>query len=327
MVYLWNINIMAQNKKTIKKNILITGGSGFIGSALTKYLVESNHNVIVYDNNSRGNLRRLTSVIKKIKFIKGDIRNRKRLFSIKEKVDTVIHLAYVNGTEFFYKKPFEILDIAVNGLVNILDFSKKKGVKNFYLASSSEVYQNPTKIPTDEKEMLKIPDIHNPRYSYGGGKIISELYGIHFAKKYFKKFIIFRPHNVYGNDMGNEHVIPQFISRFDKLKKGNRFLIYGTGNEQRSFIYIDDFVSGFDKIFKKGKNQEIYNIGTTQKIKISDLARLVAKILNKKIQFKKTKILKGSPSIRCPNINKINKLGFKYEISLEEGIRRIIDLR
>ena len=318
---------MAKNKKTIKKNILITGGSGFIGSALTKYLVESNHNVIVYDNNSRGNLRRLTSVIKKIKFIKGDIRNRKRLFSIKEKVDTVIHLAYVNGTEFFYKKPFEILDIAVNGLVNILDFSKKKGVKNFYLASSSEVYQNPTKIPTDEKEMLKIPDIHNPRYSYGGGKIISELYGIHFAKKYFKKFIIFRPHNVYGNDMGNEHVIPQFINRFDKLKKGNKFLIYGTGNEQRSFIYIDDFVSGFDKIFKKGKNQEIYNIGTTQKIKISDLARLVAKILNKKIQFKKTKILKGSPSIRCPNINKINKLGFKYEISLEEGIRRIIKLR
>ena len=300
MVYLWNINIMAQNKKTIKKNILITGGSGFIGSALTKYLVESNHNVIVYDNNSRGNLRRLTSVIKKIKFIKGDIRNRKRLFSIKEKIDTVIHLAYVNGTEFFYKKPFEILDIAVNGLVNILDFSKKKGVKNFYLASSSEVYQNPTKIPTDEKEMLKIPDIHNPRYSYGGGKIISELYGIHFAKKYFKKFIIFRPHNVYGSDMGNE---------------------------QRSFIYIDDFVSGFDKIFKKGKNREIYNIGTTQKIKISDLARLVAKILNKKIQFKKTKILKGSPSVRCPNINKIKKLGFKYEISLEEGIRRIIDLR
>ena len=327
MVYLRNINNMAQNKKTIKKNILITGGSGFIGSALTKYLVESNHNVIVYDNNSRGNLRRLTSVIKKIKFIKGDIRNRKRLFSIKEKVDTVIHLAYVNGTEFFYKKPFEILDIAVNGLVNILDFSKKKGVENFYLASSSEVYQNPTKIPTDEKEMLKIPDIHNPRYSYGGGKIISELYGIHFAKKYFKKFIIFRPHNVYGSDMGNEHVIPQFINRFDKLKKDNKFLIYGTGNEQRSFIYIDDFVSGFDRIFKKGKNREIYNIGTTQKIKISDLARLVAKILNKKIQFKKTKILKGSPSIRCPNINKIKKLGFKYEISLEEGIRRIIDLR
>ena len=325
MVCLWTINNMAKNKKTLKQNILITGGSGFIGSALTKYLVKNNHNVIVYDNNSRGNLRRLKTVIKKIKFIKGDIRNKKKLFSIKQKIDTVIHLAYINGTEFFYKKPFEILDIAVNGLVNILDFSKKKNVKNFYLASSSEVYQNPIKIPTDEKEMLKIPDIHNPRYSYGGGKIISELYGIHFAKKYLKKFIIFRPHNVYGKDMGSEHVIPQFIDRFDKLKKNNKFLIYGTGNEQRSFIHIDDFVSGFDKIFKKGKNQEIYNIGTTEKVKILNLANLIAKILGKKIKFKKTKILKGSPSIRCPNINKIKKLGFKYKISLKNGIKKVIN--
>lgn len=316
---------MAKNKKNLKQNILITGGSGFIGSALTKYLVENSHNVIVYDNNSRGNLRRLKPVIKKIKFIKGDIRNKKKLFSIKQKIDTVIHLAYVNGTEFFYKKPFEILDIAVNGLVNILDFSKKKNVKNFYLASSSEVYQNPIKIPTNEKEMLKIPDIHNPRYSYGGGKIISELYGIHFAKKYLKKFIIFRPHNVYGKDMGNEHVIPQFLNRFNKLKKNKKFLIYGTGNEQRSFIHIEDFVSGFDKIFKKGKNQEIYNIGTTEKIKILNLANLIAKILRKKIKFKKIKILKGSPSIRCPDINKIKKLGFKYKISLKNGIKKVIN--
>ena len=96
---------MAKNKKNLKQNILITGGSGFIGSAITSYLVENNHNVIVYDNNSRGNLRRLKPVIKKIKFIKGDIRNKKKLFSIKQKIDTVIHLAYVNGTEFFYKKP------------------------------------------------------------------------------------------------------------------------------------------------------------------------------------------------------------------------------
>ena len=125
--------------------------------------------------------------------------------------------------------------------------------------------------------------------------------------------------------MGSEHVIPQFIDRFDKLKKNNKFLIYGTGNEQRSFIHIDDFVSGFDKIFKKGKNQEIYNIGTTEKVKILNLANLIAKILGKKIKFKKTKILKGSPSIRCPNINKIKKLGFKYKISLKNGIKKVIN--
>jgi len=281
--------------------------------------------VTVYDNNSRGKISRIKDVKNKIHFIKGDIRDKKKLLSIKGNFDTVVHLAYVNGTKFFYKKPFEILDIAVNGLVNILEFSKVKKVKNFFLASSSEVYQNPLKIPTDETEMLKIPDIHNPRYSYGGGKIISELYGIHFAKKYLKKFIIFRPHNVYGRDMGNDHVIPEFINRLKKLKKGNKFLIYGTGKEERSFIHIDDFIFGFDKIFKKGKNKEIYNIGTTQKIKVEDLAKLISKIFKRKIGFKKTKILKGSPTSRCPNINKIKKLGFKQNISLKDGIKKIIN--
>ena len=150
-------------------------------------------------------------------------------------------------------------------MLNILKFSKEKKVKNFYLASSSEVYQNPLKYPTDEKEMLKIPDIHNPRYSYGGGKIFSELYGIHYAKKNFKKFIIFRPHNVYGKDMGNEHVIPEFINRFRKIKNNKNFLIYGTGKEVRSFIYIEDFIQGFDKIFRRGKNQEIYNMEQVKK--------------------------------------------------------------
>lgn len=308
----------------MKNNILVTGGSGFIGSAIVKYLVKRNLNVIVYDNNSRGKIERLKSIKKKIKFIKGDIRDKKKLFSIKENVDTVIHLAYVNGTKFFYKRPFEILDIAVNGLINILEFSKKKKIKNFFLASSSEVYQNPLRIPTDEKEMLKIPDIFNPRYSYGGGKIISELYSLYFAKKNFKKFVIFRPHNVYGKDMGNEHVVPEFINRLKILNKNKKFMISGTGKEIRSFIYIDDFISGFDKIFRKGKNFQIYNIGTSEKIRIIDLAKLIASIFDKKIKIKKTKILKGSPTIRCPDIKKIKSIGFKQNVGLKEGLIKII---
>ena len=107
---------MVKKKKNLKKNVLITGGSGFIGSAITEYIVKNKFNAIVFDNNSRGNLRRLSKIRKKIKFIKGDIRNKKKLLSINGNIDTVIHLAYVNGTKFFYKKPYEILDIAVNGL-------------------------------------------------------------------------------------------------------------------------------------------------------------------------------------------------------------------
>ena len=308
----------------MKKNILVTGGSGFIGSAIVKYLVKKKYNVVVFDNNSRGRSRRIKDVNNKISFIKGDIRDKKKLLSINKKIDTIIHLAYINGTKFFYKKPFEILDIAVNGYLNILEFCKIKKVQNLFLASSSEVYQNPIKIPTDENEMLKIPDIHNPRYSYGGGKIFSELYGLYFAKKYLKKFIIFRPHNVYGADMGNDHVIPEFIIRFKKIGKKKNFLIHGTGNEVRSFIHIDDFISGFDKVFQRGKNTEIYNIGTTEKVKISRLAYLISKIYKKKIKIIRSKLPKGSPSKRCPDIGKIKKLGFKQKISLRNGLKKVI---
>lgn len=310
--------------KKLKQNILVTGGSGFIGSSIVKYLVENGHSVTVLDNNSRGKIKRLDGIFNKIRFIKADIRNIKKIKSISGSFDTIVHLAYVNGTKFFYKKPFEILDIGVNGFLNILEFSKKKKIKNFFLASSSEVYQNPLKIPTDEKEMLKVPDIHNPRYSYGGGKIFSELYGIHFAKKYLKKFIIFRPHNVYGKDMGNEHVIPEFIKRFRNIGKRNKFLIHGSGKEIRSFIHIEDFIMGFDKIFTKGKNLEIYNIGTEKKVNIISLVKILSKIFNKKVIINRVKLLKGSPSKRCPNITKIKKLGFKPQISLKEGLKKII---
>jgi nucleoside-diphosphate-sugar epimerase len=307
----------------MNKNILVTGGTGFIGSEITKYLVKKNYNVTVFDDNSRGKTNRLESVWKKIKFIKGDIRNRRQVYLATKNIHSIIHLAYINGTKFFYSRPYEILEVATKGMLNLIDACKTNNIKKFYLASSSEVYQTPLKIPTDEKEMLKIPDIFNPRYSYGGGKIISELLGLHFAKKNIKKFIIFRPHNVYSGDMGNEHVIPEFINRIKNIKKDGKFLIQGDGNQKRSFIHIDDFIEAFDKVFKKGKNQEIYNIGTTEVIKIKDLAKKISKIFNTKIKLKKIKINAGGTKIRCPNINKLKKLGFKPRINLDKGLEKI----
>ena len=311
--------------KNKKKHFFVTGGTGFIGSAICELLVNKGHKVTIYDDNSRGSLRRVTHIKKKIKIVKGDIRNYEQLNKAMNNVDVVIHLAYINGTKFFYTKPVLILDIAIKGIINILQLCIKKKIKEIYLASSSEVYQTPGKIPTDEKESLKIPDIYNPRYSYGGGKILTELMGVHFGKKYFKKLIIFRPHNVYGPNMGYEHVIPEFIKRFKNLKS-KKFKIQGTGNEVRSFIYIDDFISAFNLILNKGKHLNIYNIGTSEKIKIKYLANKLSKLFNKKIKLKRTSGKKGGTKIRLPDIKKIMKLGFRQKISLTKGLRKIIKI-
>ena len=315
---------MGVSLKGNRKTFLVTGGTGFIGSNICGLLVNKNYRVKIFDNNSRGNLSKIKKIKKKIKFIKGDIRNKKLLNRALKNTDAVIHLAYVNGTGNFYKVPVKILDIAVKGILNVLDGCIKNNIKELYLASSSEVYQTAEKIPTDEKESLKIPDIYNPRYSYGGGKILTELMGVHYGKFFFNKLVIFRPHNVYGPNMGCEHVIPEFINRF-KSTKGKNFKIQGTGNEIRSFIYIKDFIDAFNLILKRGKHLNIYNIGTNEKIRIKNLAYKLSRIFKKKITLKKTSLAKGGTKIRIPDINKIKKLGFKAKFNLDKGLRQILN--
>ena len=246
----------------------------------------------------------------------------KRAF-IKNKIHCVIHLAYINGTKHFYEKPIDVLNVGLKGIINVLELSKKYNVKKFILASSSEVYQTPNQVPTSENEMLKVPDIYNPRYSYGAGKIISELMTINYGKKYFKKTIIFRPHNVYSGDMGNEHVIPQFVNKIKRSSNG-KIKIKGTGKEIRSFIHIEDFINAFDLIFRKGKNLEIYNIGTKEKISIKNLAFLIASVINKKIKLSSTSSYIGNTPLRCPDIKKIKRLGFNQKIKIELGLKKII---
>ncbi len=306
----------------MKKKFLITGGTGFIGSNISNMLADKGYSVTVFDNNKRGKINRIKN--KNIKFIKGDIRSIKDLKRAFKGVNAVIHLAYVNGTKYFYSQPDLVLDIASKGLINIFDLCIKSKIKELYLASSSEVYQNPFKIPTDENEMLKIPDVHNPRYSYGGGKILTELYGINFGRKYFKKLIIFRPHNVYGNDMGNEHVIPELIKKVKNLKNNRKLEIQGSGKETRSFIHIEDFCNAFHLLVKKGRHLNIYNLGTEERVSIKKILKYIKKFSNKEFNISNVPLKKGGTQHRCPNISKIKKLGFKQTIKLVNGIENLV---
>ncbi|HLB41676.1 MAG TPA: SDR family NAD(P)-dependent oxidoreductase [Gammaproteobacteria bacterium] len=313
---------------------LITGGSGFIGSSLAKSLLAAGHQVRVYDNDSRGCQARLDKISDNpnLEFIKGDIRNEDAVAIACQGVDSVLHLAYINGTEFFYEKPELILDVGVRGMLAVISGCREAGVRELVTMSSSEVYQD-QRIPTDENVPLVVPDVHNPRYSYGGGKIISELMTINFGRNGFNRVMIIRPHNVYGPDMGKEHVIPQLTLRLTGMmhhpdnqeaiasNKPIDFLIQGNGMQTRSFVYIDDFVAGIMKILQYGKHLEIYHLGTTEEILIRNVALEIAATLNTKINLQFSKELWGSVQRRCPNIDKVRALGFAPTISIKEGIR------
>jgi nucleoside-diphosphate-sugar epimerase len=318
------LSLHGKNFVSNNKTVLVTGGAGFIGKAIVNYLINQGLNVIVIDNCSRPHVKIFKS--KNLKFIKGDICDDKTFYKLKKykkKIRCVVHLAYINGTKNFYKKPLDVLNVAVKGLINTFDYIKKNSIKEVYLASSSEVYYQPKSYPTSESVPLVIPDIFNPRYSYSCGKILSEVYGVNFAKKYLDKLIIFRPHNVYGKNMGHDHVIPEIIKKIKKIKKNKKkeIIIQGNGAEIRSFIYIDDFINAFHIIFNKTKGIDVFNLGNDEPIKIKKLINIISKNYEIKLLIKSGKPAVGATTRRHPDISKIRKLGYTQKIYIEQGIK------
>jgi nucleoside-diphosphate-sugar epimerase len=310
--------------------ILVTGGSGFIGSGLVKALVGAGNQVRVLDNNSRGNPGRLKDVANDIELIAGDVRDADAVARAAEGMDEVHHLAFVNGTEFFYKAPELVLDVGVRGMINVIDACRRHGIGTLLLASSSEVYQTPPRIPTDESAPLTVPDPLNPRYSYGAGKLISEIMAINFGRKFFQRVLIFRPHNAYGPDMGFEHVIPQFALRLDALAKAQpagrlRFEMQGTGEETRSFCFIDDLIAGVMVMREKGEHLGIYHVGTMEEVTIAELARRVARAAGREIEPIAGPPAAGGTPRRCPDISKLARLGYKPRVALDEGLKPTLD--
>ena len=308
----------------------MTGGSGFIGSALVSRLVGAGHSVRVLDDNSRGHSRRLERVASAIEFVNGDVRDYGAVDAATRGMDAVAHLAFVNGTRFFYEKPRLVLEVGVKGAVNTLDAAIKHGVRRYWLMSSSEVYQTPSKVPTDETEGFRIPDPMNPRYSYGGGKIISELMAIHYGRECFEQVVIVRPHNVYGPDMGWEHVVPQFALRALDAARNHPegplpFPVLGDGTQTRSFVYIDDFADGCALAFTKGEHLGIYHLGTLDEVTIAQLATKIVRSIGREIDLRFGQTPKGETGRRCPDIARARGLGYDPKVSLDEGIRKTVD--
>lgn len=314
----------------IPKRYLVTGGTGFIGSALVKRLVADGHRVRVLDNNSRGAARRIADIIDDIELVEADIRDAKAVTAAAKGVDCVCHLAAVNGTEFFYSKPELVLDVGIRGMLAVIDACRANDVGDLVYASSSEVYQTPPAVPTDETAPLSVPDVTNPRYSYGGSKIIGELIALNYGKTGFERVTIFRPHNVYGPDMGWEHVLPQFVLRAKELIARYPdgvvpFPIQGDGSQTRAFIHINDFTDALIDVIDKGGHLEIYNIGNPEEVTIADLAQRVMAYMGRQTELIPGEKPEGATPRRSPDITKLSGLGFKPKLSLDAGLPSLID--
>lgn len=309
------------------RRFLVTGGTGFLGSALSRALSAAGGLVRVFDDDSRGARRRLGDAAGQIEIIHGDIRDPQAVRAAAAGIDVLCHLAYINGTELFYRQPDLVLDVAVRGMTNVIDACRLNNIGTLLLASSSEVYQTPPIIPTPESVPLIVPDPLNPRFSYGGGKIISELMAINFGR-HLERVLIFRPHNVYGPDMGNEHVIPQLALRMRKLMAADDgpigFPIQGTGRETRAFVFVDDLVAGVLRILERGEHLGIYHVGTEDEVTIESLAGKIARFFDRDIVAVPGDLQPGSTARRCPDITKVRQLGYEPKVSLDEGLARTL---
>lgn len=312
------------------RKAIITGGSGFIGSYLTRHMVSLGWSVTVVDNMTRGVPDRLKSVQKDIDLLKVDVRDEDTLTDAARGCDVMFHLAAVNGTENFYQRPELVLDVGLRGALAAVDACQNADVPDLVVASSAEVYQTPPAVPTAEGVPLMLPDSLNPRYSYGGSKIVSELIAFNYGCDHFRKVQVFRPHNVYGPDMGFKHVIPQFVLRAKALSeerdsKTITFPIQGSGEETRAFCYVDDVVNGIVQMYETGEHRNVYHIGNDDMISIGALARKIGDDMNLSLVPEPSAPPEGETPVRCPDISKMRALGYEPGVSLQQGLATTVD--
>jgi UDP-glucose 4-epimerase len=313
----------------MSKKVIVTGGGGFIGAYLVKKLVREGWDVGVIDTMIRGDVSRFAEVADQVQLHSIDVRDEDAVSKAVEGAEVVMHLAAINGTENFYTRPELVLDVGIRGALAVVNACRRSGVADLVLASTAEVYQTPAIVPTPEEIALMLPNSLNPRYSYGGSKIVSELIAFNYAQEHFRKVQVFRPHNIYGPNMGWKHVMPQFILRaaevLDGRKISARFPIQGDGQETRAFCYVDDVVDGIVTMYEKGNHREIYHIGNDEEISIRELVERLGSIMGGTLNIEPSLGAEGGTLRRCPDISKMRALGYAPKIDLIAGLKQTVE--
>ena len=297
---------------------LVTGGAGFIGSHLTKKLVEEGNDVTIIDNLNTGKEKNLESIKNKIDFVKGSILDIELLEKLTKDVDGVYHQAALASVQDSFFKSDEYHDVNVNGTENILKLAKQYNFKVVY-ASSSSVYGNPVRIPNRES------DEKNPINPYAETKLKKE----ELAQKYSEmgvKVIGLRYFNVFGKGQSKEYagVLKLFLERIrDKLPPK----INGDGTQFRDFVYVGDVVNANIMSMNSDVNHAFFNVGTNTSITILDLAKIIIKFAKLDLEPIFGPALEGDVQKTIANIDLIKeKIGWKPSVILEEWINEIISM-
>ena len=299
--------------------VLITGGAGFIGSHLAKSLVNDGHEVVVIDNLSMGEEKNLSGL--NVEFLEHDVTDKEFMHRIlrKYKFDYIYFLAAVASVADSIARPLETHAVNQEIVLDTLEFIRHNNLllKRFIFTSSAAVYGDSPITPKREDTSVQ------PLTPYAVDKYASERFTINYEKLHGVPTVAVRFFNVFGPNQSPKSPYSGVLSIItDKLKNGETFTLYGDGMQTRDFIYIDDVIEALRLVAIKTSKSAVYNVANGKETSLLDIIRLYEKVTGKKLKIDQQPTRNGDISKSVADITKIQKLGFKSNWSLEEGLKK-----
>jgi UDP-glucuronate decarboxylase len=297
---------------------LLTGAAGFLGSHISKKLIDNNHEVIGLDDLSTGSIKNIKQLTNhpKYSFIEHDVR-----IPYQAKVDAILNFACPASPINYQKDPVRTIETNFLGMINMLHLANETGAR-IIQASTSEIYGDPTQSPQKESYWGNVNPI-GIRSCYDEGKRAAETLCFDYRRQYNLDTRVIRIFNTYGPNMaiGDGRVVSNFIVQALRNEPIN---IYGDGKQTRSFCYVSDLVEGIYKLLQLDTNPETpINLGNPNEFTILELAKVIIKITNSKSEIVNNPLPLDDPKQRCPDISLAKStLNWKPTIELREGIEK-----
>lgn len=303
--------------------ILVTGGAGFIGNHLCRFLLKEGHKVICVDNLCSGYSENIDDLhmYENFSFLKLDITTSMFMLYNFKNIDQIYHLACMASPKYYQSFPLQTIKTCVNGTINILDYARRNYAKVLF-TSTSEIYGEPLEHPQSETYRGNVNTL-GIRSCYDEGKRIAETIMMEYNRLYNVDTKIVRLFNTYGPRMNKQdgRVISNFIHQ---ALSNSKITIYGDGSQTRSLCYIDDTVDGLVKMMNSNENGPI-NLGNPCENNINYIADLIIKLSNSTSIKENLPIPNDDPTRRCPDITKaITLLGWEPKVTLEDGLKLTI---